>query len=56
MKQNPCRYCALTFVHNGIHSPSWSAKCAKCENITKHREYVFVEVWEELKRRIKNEQ
>lgn len=48
MKQNPCRYCALAFVHNGRHSPGWDGKCAECENIKKHREYlesqrVFVE-------------
>lgn len=40
MKQNPCRYCTLAFVHNGRHSPSWCDKCAECENITKHREYM----------------
>ena len=40
MKQNPCRYCALAFVHNGRHSPSWNDKCAECQNIKKHREYL----------------
>ena len=40
MKQNPCRYCALAFVHNGRHSPSWNDKCAKCENIKAHKEYL----------------
>lgn len=40
MKQNPCRYCTLAFVHNGRHSPGWDGKCAECENIKKHREYL----------------
>ena len=40
MKQNPCRYCALAYVHNGRHSPSWNDKCAECQNIKNHREYL----------------
>ena len=39
MKQNPCRYCNLAYVHNGRHSPSWVGKCAECENIKAHKEY-----------------
>lgn len=40
MKQNPCRYCALAYVRNGIHSPSWNDKCRECENIKKHKKYL----------------
>lgn len=40
MKQNPCRYCALAYVHNGRNSPSWDDKCRECDNIKKHREYL----------------
>lgn len=40
MKQNPCRYCALSWEHNGKHYPSCEPPCAECENIKKHREYL----------------
>ena len=40
IKQNPCRYCALAYVHSGRHSPSWRDECAKCENDKKHKEYL----------------
>lgn len=40
MKQNPCRYCALSWEHNGKHSPSYEKQCAECENLKKHREYL----------------
>jgi hypothetical protein len=40
MKQNPCRYCALSWEHNGKHYPSYESPCAECENIKKHKEYL----------------
>lgn len=40
MKQNPCRYCALSFNHSGRHSPSWRDECANCENHKKHKAYL----------------
>ena len=40
MKQNPCRYCALAYVRNGRHSPSWDDKCRDCENIKEHKKYL----------------
>lgn len=40
MKQNPCRHCALSLTYNGRHSPRWDGKCAECENIKAHREYL----------------
>lgn len=30
----------MAFAHNGRHSPSWDGKCAECESIKKHREYL----------------
>lgn len=41
MKQNPCRYCALSWEHKGRHSPSYEKQCGECENIKKHREYLW---------------
>lgn len=40
MKQNPCRYCALAWEHNGNRYPSYELPCAECENIKKHKEYL----------------
>ena len=40
MKQNPCRYCALSWEHNGKHYPSYKPPCSECENIKKHKEYL----------------
>jgi hypothetical protein len=41
MKQNPCRYCALSWENKGKHFySSFDEHCAKCENIKKHREYL----------------
>jgi hypothetical protein len=40
MKQNPCRYCAFGWDHNGKHFPSYKPPCTECENIKKHREYL----------------
>ena len=40
MKQNPCRYCVLAVVHNGRHSPKWSAECMDCKKLTEHKEYL----------------
>uniref|UniRef100_A0AAU8B7K5 Uncharacterized protein n=1 Tax=Dulem virus 39 TaxID=3145757 RepID=A0AAU8B7K5_9CAUD len=40
MKQNPCRYCALSMERNGRHYPSYSNECGKCEYQKKHRKYL----------------
>ena len=40
MKQNPCRYCALSIECNGKHSPSFEKKCRECEPWQKHMEYL----------------
>ncbi|WP_367567270.1 hypothetical protein [Lacrimispora sp.] len=41
MKQNPCRYCALSWENKGRHLPSqFDQHCAECENIKKHKEYL----------------
>lgn len=40
MKQNPCRYCALSFEYKGRHSRSGCQKCTKCEKFKKHKEYL----------------
>lgn len=40
MKQNPCRYCALSLELKGRHFPTYNAPCHDCENLRKHREYL----------------
>ena len=41
MKQNPCRYCALSRIHrNGKHYPGYVFECGHCENLEKHKEYL----------------
>lgn len=40
MKQNPCRYCALSWEHKGRRFPSCETKCYECENIKSHEEYL----------------
>lgn len=40
MKQNPCRYCALSWEHQGKHSPSYEKQCAECENLKSHKDYL----------------
>lgn len=41
MKQNPCRYCALSRIkENGKHYPGFVSKCWHCENLIKHKEYL----------------
>lgn len=40
MKQNPCRYCALSYEHNGRHYHSYEPQCSECENIKSHVEYL----------------
>ena len=41
MKQNPCRYCALSRIHrNGKHYPGYVFECGKCENLKRHKEYL----------------
>lgn len=39
MKQNSCRYCALSYEYKGKHYKG-SLECEHCENIKKHREYL----------------
>lgn len=40
MRQNPCRYCALSAEYKGRHSPSWKKECEECESNKKHEEYL----------------
>ena len=40
MKQNPCRYCALSEVYQQKHLPSYKPECRECENLKKHKEYL----------------
>lgn len=40
MRENPCRYCALSYNHNGKHSPSYENQCAKCTNRQEHNKYL----------------
>lgn len=40
MKQNPCRYCALSYEHRGRHYRSYEPQCSECENIKSHMEYL----------------
>ena len=40
MKQNPCRYCALSWEHKGKHNPSYEKQCRECENLKKHKDYL----------------
>ena len=40
MKQNPCRYCALSTEVFGKHYPVTCIKCMECENLKKHKEYL----------------
>lgn len=43
MKQNPCRYCALSFEYKGRHTSGGGQKCAECENFKKHKEYLHTQ-------------
>ena len=40
MKQNPCRYCALSTEISGKHYSSHLEQCRDCENLKKHKEYL----------------
>lgn len=40
MKQNPCRYCALSEEYKGRHEPSAHIECGICENRRDHEEYL----------------
>ena len=40
MKQNPCRYCALSTEIFGKHYSSHLEQCRDCENLKKHKEYL----------------
>ena len=40
MKQNPCRYCALSCERNGKHYHSYRVECYECEKLKKHKEYL----------------
>lgn len=40
MKQNPCRYCALSTEISGKFYSSHLEQCRDCENLKKHREYL----------------
>lgn len=40
MKQNPCRYCALSTEVYGKYYSSHLEQCRECENLKKHKEYL----------------
>ena len=40
MKQNPCRYCALSTEIDGKYYSSHLEQCRDCENLKKHKEYL----------------
>ena len=40
MKQNPCRYCALSTEVFGKHYPRTCIKCMGCENLKEHKKYL----------------
>ena len=41
MRQNPCRYCALSGKYKNRSEPSFGRKeCTECENRRKHEEYL----------------
>lgn len=40
MKQNPCRYCALSMQYKGRRFPSAKKNCGDCVPYQKHKEYL----------------
>lgn len=42
MRQNPCRYCCLSFQNSkGIYHPSpFEIRCDDCKNLNEHLEYL----------------
>lgn len=41
MKQNPCRYCAISIEYKGTHRPSLTdVKCDGCKNLNEHLKYL----------------
>lgn len=41
MKQNPCRYCAISTKYKNRNEPSLGRKeCSDCENRKRHEEYL----------------
>lgn len=40
MKQNPCRYCALSSEYKGKRHHGYSPECVGCENRRQHKEYL----------------
>lgn len=40
MRQNPCRYCAVSMLYKGGHGPTWTPECRNCEKRKKHQEYL----------------
>lgn len=40
MKQNPCRFCALSEEYKGKHLPSIHIECGICDNRKKHEDYL----------------
>ena len=43
LKQNPCRYCALSMEYKGKHIPSWNEKCKDCTNHRQHLNYLHTQ-------------
>lgn len=40
MRQNPCRYCKLSFEWKGKHMKSYRGECQNCENFELHQKYL----------------
>lgn len=40
IRQNPCRYCALSDKIRGKYLPSYKEECKDCKNIKEHRRYL----------------
>ena len=40
MRENPCRYCALSTIYKNKYRPGWSKECYTCQNLKIHKEYL----------------
>lgn len=43
LKQNPCRYCALSLEYKGKHYSSLNPKCRDCTNLRQHKNYLHTQ-------------
>ena len=40
MRENPCRYCALSSRYKNKYRPGWLKECWTCQNLKIHQEYL----------------